>query len=59
MSIGHAMDFFTNLKLSSQRAQIAEKVLKEMWRSPEIPRQRRPELPDALPFGRNASGGEA
>ena len=30
MSIGHAMDFFTNLKLSGQRAQIAEKVLKEI-----------------------------
>ncbi|MGF7448927.1 excinuclease ABC subunit UvrA, partial [Klebsiella michiganensis] len=30
MSIGHAMDFFINLKLSGQRAQIAEKVLKEI-----------------------------
>ncbi|ECO9548584.1 excinuclease ABC subunit A [Salmonella enterica] len=30
MSIGHAMDFFTNLKLSGQRAKIAEKVLKEI-----------------------------
>ena len=30
MSIGHAMDFFNNLKLSGQRAQIAEKVLKEI-----------------------------
>ncbi|BDH47537.1 UvrABC system protein A [Salmonella enterica subsp. enterica serovar Choleraesuis] len=30
MSIGHAMEFFTNLKLSGQRAKIAEKVLKEI-----------------------------
>ncbi|MBI6302321.1 excinuclease ABC subunit UvrA [Proteus mirabilis] len=29
-SIGHAMSFFQNLKLSSQRAKIAEKVLKEI-----------------------------
>ncbi|EYU15580.1 excinuclease ABC subunit UvrA [Photorhabdus aegyptia] len=29
-SIGHAMDFFQNMKLSGQRAQIAEKVLKEI-----------------------------
>ncbi|MBK4784803.1 MAG: excinuclease ABC subunit UvrA [Pantoea sp. Pent] len=29
-SIGHAMDFFRNLKLSGQRAKIAEKVLKEI-----------------------------
>jgi len=29
-SIGHAMDFFRNMKLSGQRAQIAEKVLKEI-----------------------------
>lgn len=29
-SIGHALDFFRNLKLSGQRAQIAEKVLKEI-----------------------------
>ncbi len=29
-SIGHAMEFFQNLKLSGQRAQIAEKVLKEI-----------------------------
>ncbi len=36
MSIGHAMDFF-NLKLSGQRAKIAEKVLKETWRPSEIP----------------------
>ncbi|MDI6935925.1 excinuclease ABC subunit UvrA, partial [Serratia sp. Se-PFBMAAmG] len=30
MSIGHATDFFRNLKLSGQRAQIAEKILKEI-----------------------------
>lgn len=30
MSIGHAMDFFRNLKLSGQRAKIAKKVLKEI-----------------------------
>ncbi|WP_439214499.1 excinuclease ABC subunit UvrA [Duffyella gerundensis] len=30
MSIGHAMEFFQNMKLSGQRAQIAEKVLKEI-----------------------------
>ncbi len=30
MSIGHAMSFFENLKLSGQRAKIAEKVLKEI-----------------------------
>lgn len=30
MSIGHAMTFFQNMKLSGQRAQIAEKVLKEI-----------------------------
>ena len=30
MSIGHAMAFFQNMKLSGQRAQIAEKVLKEI-----------------------------
>ncbi|MXP50581.1 excinuclease ABC subunit UvrA [Pantoea sp. Eser] len=30
MSIGHAMSFFENLKLSGQRTQIAEKVLKEI-----------------------------
>ncbi len=29
-SIGHAMDFFRNMKLSGQRAQIAEKVMKEI-----------------------------
>ncbi|EMW3562326.1 excinuclease ABC subunit UvrA [Proteus mirabilis] len=29
-SIGHAMSFFQNLKLSGQRAKIAEKVLKEI-----------------------------
>ena len=29
-SIGHAMEFFQNLKLSGQRAQIAEKILKEI-----------------------------
>ncbi|MBD1227130.1 excinuclease ABC subunit UvrA [Xenorhabdus griffiniae] len=29
-SIGHAMAFFQNIKLSGQRAQIAEKVLKEI-----------------------------
>ncbi|HEH1422525.1 excinuclease ABC subunit UvrA [Proteus mirabilis] len=29
-SIGHAMNFFQNLKLSGQRAKIAEKVLKEI-----------------------------
>ncbi|EPO5266396.1 excinuclease ABC subunit UvrA [Providencia rettgeri] len=29
-SIGHAMEFFQNLKLTGQRAQIAEKVLKEI-----------------------------
>ena len=29
-SIGHAMDFFRNMKLSGQRAKIAEKVLKEI-----------------------------
>lgn len=29
-SIGHAMEFFQNMKLSGQRAQIAEKVLKEI-----------------------------
>ncbi|BET98069.1 excinuclease ABC subunit UvrA [Xenorhabdus taiwanensis] len=29
-SIGHAMEFFQNIKLSGQRAQIAEKVLKEI-----------------------------
>ncbi|MBP2835306.1 excinuclease ABC subunit UvrA [Dickeya parazeae] len=30
MSIGHAMEFFHNIKLSGQRAKIAEKVLKEI-----------------------------
>lgn len=30
MSIGHAMDFFNNLKLAGQRAKIAEKILKEI-----------------------------
>ncbi|MGK2889812.1 MAG: excinuclease ABC subunit UvrA [Candidatus Malihini olakiniferum] len=30
MSIGHAMTFFQNMKLSRQRTQIAEKVLKEI-----------------------------
>ncbi|UAN45535.1 excinuclease ABC subunit UvrA [Serratia sp. JSRIV001] len=30
LSIGHAMTFFQNMKLSGQRAQIAEKVLKEI-----------------------------
>ncbi|WP_208443373.1 excinuclease ABC subunit UvrA [Pantoea agglomerans] len=30
MSIGHAMSFFENMKLSGQRAQIAEKILKEI-----------------------------
>ena len=30
MSIGHAMEFFNNMKLSGQRAKIAEKVLKEI-----------------------------
>ncbi|OON41656.1 excinuclease ABC subunit A [Izhakiella australiensis] len=30
MSIGHAMAFFQNIKLSGQRAKIAEKVLKEI-----------------------------
>ncbi|WP_348253371.1 hypothetical protein, partial [Salmonella enterica] len=30
MSIGHAMDFFTNNNLSGQRAKIAEKLLKEI-----------------------------
>ncbi len=54
MSIGHAMDFFNNLKLSGQRAKIAEKVLKEIGDRLEIPRQRRPQLPDALPLGGNA-----
>ncbi|RUT67158.1 excinuclease ABC subunit A [Morganella morganii] len=29
-SIGHALDFFNNLKFSGQRAKIAEKVLKEI-----------------------------
>jgi excinuclease ABC subunit A len=29
-SIGHALDFFRNMKLSGQRAQIAEKVMKEI-----------------------------
>ncbi|PHM60841.1 DNA excision repair protein subunit A [Xenorhabdus stockiae] len=29
-SIGHAMEFFQNIKLSGQRAKIAEKVLKEI-----------------------------
>ncbi|MGJ0625510.1 excinuclease ABC subunit UvrA [Xenorhabdus bovienii] len=29
-SIGHAMEFFQNIKLSGQRAQIAEKILKEI-----------------------------
>jgi len=29
-SIGHAMDFFFNMKLSGQRKQIAEKILKEI-----------------------------
>ncbi|MCV5332681.1 excinuclease ABC subunit UvrA, partial [Escherichia coli] len=28
MSIGHAMEFFNNLKLAGQRAKIAEKILK-------------------------------
>lgn len=50
MSIGHAMDFFNNLKLSGQRAKIAEKVLKDR-RSPQVPRERRSELPDAFPLG--------
>ncbi|MFI0489492.1 MAG: excinuclease ABC subunit UvrA, partial [Yersinia sp. (in: enterobacteria)] len=30
LSIGHALSFFQNMKLSGQRAQIAEKVLKEI-----------------------------
>lgn len=30
MSIGHAMEFFNNLKLAGQRAKIAEKILKEI-----------------------------
>ena len=30
MSIGHAMEFFNNLKLAGQRAKIAEKILKEL-----------------------------
>lgn len=30
LSIGHAMTFFQNMKLSGQRAKIAEKVLKEI-----------------------------
>ncbi|TCV92484.1 excinuclease ABC subunit UvrA [Biostraticola tofi] len=30
MGIGHALDFFTDMKLSGQRAKIAEKVLKEI-----------------------------
>ncbi len=30
MSIGHALEFFQNIKLSGQRARIAEKVLKEI-----------------------------
>ncbi|TKI04381.1 excinuclease ABC subunit UvrA [Martelella alba] len=30
MSIGHALDFFDEMKLSGQRAKIAEKVLKEI-----------------------------
>ncbi|TPG61810.1 excinuclease ABC subunit UvrA [Ewingella americana] len=29
-SIGHALDFFRNMKLTGQRAQIAEKVMKEI-----------------------------
>lgn len=54
MSIGHAMDFFNNLKLSGQRAKIAEKVLKEIGDRLKFPGERRPELPDAFPLGRNA-----
>ena len=30
MSIGHAMEFFNNLKLAGQRAKIAKKILKEI-----------------------------
>lgn len=30
LSIGHALSFFQNMKLSGQRAQIAEKILKEI-----------------------------
>lgn len=35
MSIGHAMDFFNNLKLAGQRAKIAENSQRD-WRSSEV-----------------------
>ena len=58
MSIGHAMDFFRNLKLSGQRAKIAEKVLKEIGDRLSFG-QRRPELSVDVAFSETLSGGEA
>ncbi|STJ20771.1 excision nuclease subunit A [Escherichia coli] len=49
MSIGHAMEFFNNLKLAGQRAKIAEKILKEIGDRLKFLVKRRPELPDTFP----------
>jgi len=51
MSIGHAMDFFNNLKALRPARENRRKSAERDRRSPEVPRQRGPELPDAFPLG--------
>ncbi|STV29678.1 excinuclease ABC subunit A [Klebsiella pneumoniae subsp. ozaenae] len=59
MSIGHAMDFFNNLKLSGQRGENRRKSAERDWRSSEIPRQRRLNYLTLSRSAETLSGGEA
>jgi hypothetical protein len=49
-----ARDYFLSLQLPGNKAQVAEKVLKEIVQPPAVPDQCRPRLPVARPFGGNA-----
>ncbi len=54
MSIGHAMEFFNNLKLAGQRAKIAEKILKEIGDRLKFLVNVGLNYSDTSPLGRNA-----
>ena len=59
--IGHvtlreSFDYFDSLKLHGAKAEIADKVIREIGAAAEIPQRRGPELPEPGPQRRDAVG---
>jgi excinuclease ABC subunit A len=59
LSLINCRDFFNLLQLTGQKAQVGEKILKEITARLSLPDQRRPRLPLADRSAETLSGGEA